>query len=76
MELGGLRGILMPSVRVLGGGTSLRTFLGSKEQQSPTESIAGVMFLSMRIHPKSCCLFPLKITATLYRGSRKGTFGA
>ena len=30
----------------------------------PGESAAGVMYLSMRKHPKSCCNFPLKVAAT------------
>ena len=38
----------------------------------PGESAAGVTCLSMRIHPKSCCIFPLTVTATLPVGSRKG----
>ena len=40
------------------------------------ESTVRVKYLSMRIHPKSCCFFPLKIVATLLSGSRKGSFGA
>ena len=40
------------------------------------ESVAGVTYLSMRIHPKSCCIFPLKVAATLLSGSRKGGIGA
>ena len=32
-------------------------------------------YLSMRIHPKSCHIFPLKVAATLLSGSRKGTVG-
>ena len=42
----------------------------------PGESAAGVMCLSIRIHPKSCCIFPLKVAATLLSGSRKGAVGA
>ena len=33
----------------------------------PGESAAGVTYLSMRIHPKSCCIFPLKVAATLHK---------
>ena len=40
------------------------------------ESAAGVTYLSMRIHPKSCHIFPLKVSATLLNGSRKGAVGA
>ena len=35
------------------------------------ESTARVMYLSMRIHPKSCYIFPIKVAATLLSGSRK-----
>ena len=42
----------------------------------PGESAAGVMYLSMRMHPKNSCIFPLKIVATLLSGSRKGVIGA
>ena len=38
-------------------------------------SVARVMYLSMRIHPKSCHIFPLKVTTTLLYGSRKGAVG-
>ena len=31
------------------------------------------MYLSMRMHPKSCPIFPLKVVATLLSRSRKGT---
>ena len=41
----------------------------------PAESTAGVMCLSMRIHPKSCHIFPLNVTTTLLNGSRKGAVG-
>ena len=37
---------------------------------------AGVTYLSMRIHAKSCRIFPLKVPATLLNGSRKGAVGA
>ena len=33
-------------------------------------------YLSMRIQPKSCRIFPLKVAATLLSGSSKGTVGA
>ena len=33
-------------------------------------------YISMRIHPKSCFIFPLKVAATLINSSRKGTVGA
>ena len=33
-------------------------------------------YVSMRIHPKSCRIFPLKVAATLLSGSRKGATGA
>ena len=32
------------------------------------ESTAGVTYLSTRIHPKSSCIFPLKVSATLLNG--------
>ena len=31
----------------------------------PGANNAGITYTSMGIHPKSCCIFPLKITATL-----------
>ena len=40
------------------------------------ESAAGVRYLFMRIHPKSCHIFPLKVAATLLSGSKKGAVGA
>ena len=44
---------------------------------SPGESDAGVMYISMRIHPKCCYIFPLKIETTyLTSGSRKRAIGA
>ena len=78
MELGHLGGggTLSPSARVLGGRAALRKFLGSKEQESLSESMAGFIYLSMRIHPKSYCIFPLKVGTTLLRGSRKGAVRA
>ena len=39
-------------------------------ENSAGESAAGVTYLSMRIHPKSCHIFPLKVSATLLNGSR------
>ena len=36
------------------------------------ESTALVRLLSMRIHWKSCSIFPLKVATTLLSGSRKG----
>ena len=42
----------------------------------PAESTAWVTYLSMRMHPKNCCIFPLKVAATLLSGSRKGATGA
>ena len=40
------------------------------------ESTAAVICLSMRIRPKSYRIFPLKESATLLYGSRKGAVGA
>ena len=45
-------------------------------EDSAGESAAGVTYLSMRIHLKSCGIFPLKLSATLLIGSRKGAVGA
>ena len=45
-------------------------------ENSAGESAAGVTYLSMRIHLKSCSIFPLKVSATLLNGSRKGAVGA
>ena len=42
----------------------------------PRESAAGVTYLSLRIHPKNCRIFPLKVARTLLSGSREGTVGA
>ena len=41
----------------------------------PGESTAGVTYLSMRMHSKSCCIFLLKVVATVLTGSRKGAVG-
>ena len=38
-------------------------------ENSAGESAAGVTY-------KSCCIFPLKVSATLLDGSRKGAVGA
>ena len=38
--------------------------------------VIGVTYLSMRIHQKSCCIFPQNVAATLLSGSRKGAVGA
>ena len=46
------------------------------QENSAGESVAGVIYLSKRIHPKSCCIFPVKVSATLLNGSRKGAVGA
>ena len=40
-------------------------------ENSAGESAAGVIYLY--IHPKSCHIFPLKVSSTLLNGSRKGT---
>ena len=40
------------------------------------EGVAGVTYLLMRIHPKRCHIFPLKVVATLLNDSRKDTVGA
>ena len=42
----------------------------------PGESAAGVTDLSMRIHWKNCCIFPLKFATTLLSGSKKAAVGA
>ena len=54
------------------------TFCQKVQQRAlgPGESTAGVMYLSMRIHLKRCCIFTIKVAATLLSGSRKGTVGA
>ena len=44
-------------------------------ENSAGESFAGVTYLSMRINPKSCHIFPLKVSVTLLNGSRKGADG-
>ena len=45
-------------------------------ENSAGEIAAGVTCLSMRIHPKSCCISPLKALATLLNGSKKDAVGA
>ena len=45
-------------------------------EKSARESGAGVTYISMRIHLKSCHIFPLKVSATLPNSSRKGAVGA
>ena len=42
----------------------------------PGEGTAGVRYFSMRIHPKTCRIFSLKVVATLLNGSRRGAVGA
>ena len=39
-----------------------------KRVSGPGGSAAGATYLSMRIHPKSCCIFPLKVATTLLCG--------
>ena len=53
-----------------------RKNLGILPESSAGESAAGVTYVSMRIHSKSCCIFPLKVFATLLNGSRKDAVGA
>ena len=45
-------------------------------EDSAGQSAARVTYLSMRIHLKSYCNFPLKVYATLLNGRRKGAVGA
>ena len=42
----------------------------------PEETTSGVTYLLIRMHPKNGRIFPLKVAATLLRGSRKGATGA
>ena len=42
----------------------------------PGKSAAGITYLSLRIHSKSCYMFPLKVATTLLSGSGKGAVGA
>ena len=39
------------------------------------ESAAGVTYLSVRTHAKSCRIFPLKVAATFFSDSRKSAIG-
>ena len=45
-------------------------------ENSAGERAAGVTYLSLRIHPKSCRIFFLKVSATLLNGLTKGAVGA
>ena len=45
-------------------------------ENSAEETAAGVTYLSTRIHPKNCHIFPLNVFATLLNGSRKSAVGA
>ena len=45
-------------------------------ENSAGEIAAGVTYLTMRIHQKSCCISPLKVSAALLNGSRKGAVEA
>ena len=47
-----------------------------RRASGPGKSTAGDMYVSMRIHPKSCCIFPLKVATALLIGSRKDTVRA
>ena len=55
-------------------GISSGKFMHSAENSAeglvsgPGESTAGTTLLSLRIHPKSCCIFALKVAATLLSG--------
>ena len=52
-------------------------FAGNQQRASvPGENREYTQKGASRIHPKSCCIFPLKGAATLLSGSGKGTFGA
>ena len=51
-------------------------FVGKFSSVGPGNSAARFAYLFMRIHPKSCHIFPLKVAVTLLSGSRKGTDGA
>ena len=42
----------------------------------PGESAVGATYLFLRMHPKSCPIFPLKVPATLLRGLGKDAVGA
>ena len=47
-----------------------------KYSRGPWVQERALLALCMRIHPESCCIFPLKVEVTLLSGSRKGTIGA
>ena len=47
----------------------------SPEGLGSRKSIAGTMYLSLRIRPKSCYIFPLKVATTLLSDSGKGAVG-
>ena len=57
---------------------NIYVFCREVEQRAsgPGKSAAGVIYLSIRIHPNSCNIFPLKAAGTLLSGSRKGAIGA
>ena len=38
--------------------------------------VIGAAYRSIKIHQKSCHIFPQKVAATLVNGSRKGAVGA
>ena len=42
----------------------------------PGEGTAGATYLSLRIHSKSCLIFPLKVAVTLLSDSGQGAVGA
>ena len=48
----------------------------SAESLRSGESAAEATYLSLRIHPKSLYISPLKVAATLLSGSGKGAAGA
>ena len=55
----------------------LGILLGSSAEASGLgASAVGVTYLPMRIRLKSCCISPLKVTATSLSGLTKGAVGA
>ena len=58
--------------------SKIYTFWWKSQERASSlgKSAAGVTYLSMRIHPKGCHIFPLKVAATLLSGSWKGAVGA
>ena len=74
------RKVSIASVNRAGGsGGALRpsaVFLGSKEYldwlKIDLNAAKIIMYLSMRIHSKSCPIFTQKVAATLLKSSRKG----